>query len=146
MLVAPARHLAVEHVEDESQRCHCGRQQKVRKRTAGHVHHRQEHRQHAAGGIPQRDEVGQMKAADHREAAWRGARGRHIKVPSLAVIKQGTRRRVALRWQQRSWASTRRCPFSGTLLGYSCPETSLCANEPLSRSIMKMMYVTVSRH
>ncbi len=69
VLLAPARHAAVKHVEEEGQRRHGRGPQKVRQRPASHVEHRQEDRGHAAGGICQRQKVSRMKIAQHREVA-----------------------------------------------------------------------------
>ena len=65
VLLPPARHAAVVRVEDQRRGRH-GRE-KVRDRGIGDMRHRKEHRGDAAARIGEREEIGQVKAADHRE-------------------------------------------------------------------------------
>ena len=85
--VPPARHLAVEHVEHQRKRHQrAGEQQPPGLGRRLQVGHHGEQRAGAAEGVTDGDPVGEVKAADHREAAWRGHRASSLRTgqPILA--------------------------------------------------------------
>ena len=67
MRVPPSGYAAIEHIECKSR----GRQrrggEKMRQRLAADIDHGAEYAGHAAGCVGQREQIGQVHAADHRE-------------------------------------------------------------------------------
>jgi hypothetical protein len=70
VLVARAGDAAVQHVEDEGRRRQGRGDHEVRAVARSHEHHRQQDGPHAAGGVAEREEVGQVEFPDHGEMAW----------------------------------------------------------------------------
>ena len=74
MLVAPARDAAVEHIE-EGRRRQRGGDEEIGRVAPRHVEHGEEDRAHAAGGVAQREQVGELQLAQHREVLGAFDRG-----------------------------------------------------------------------
>lgn len=76
MLMPRAGNLAVEHVKNKRCRRQRGRREKMKRQLRAHVEHGEQHAADAARGIAEREKVGEMEVAQHREmAGWSGLHG-----------------------------------------------------------------------
>jgi len=71
MLVPPSGNTAIEPVEDQSRRREGRGGEEMDRRLAAHVQHAEQHCPEPAHGVGQRQKVGQVKLADHREMCRR---------------------------------------------------------------------------
>src|SRR5688572_5199987 len=88
MLVAPAGDVTVQPVEEERERCHGGGDIEMRRGSALQKTHREQHRGYAACCIGEREEISEMKPADHRKMLRLGALlhgHQHTKLPACWV-------------------------------------------------------------
>ena len=67
MLAPPAGDTTIEHVEYERRRRHRSGNEEMDCRMASDVDHGEKYGRHAAGRVAQREEVGQVEAANHRK-------------------------------------------------------------------------------